>query len=55
MGLGDQSNQFEAIRFLSTYAEKTIEALSEFAITYNINIIAGSIPVMEDEKLLNKA
>ena len=55
MGLGDQSNQFEAIRFLSTFANRTIEAISEFAITYNINIIAGSIPVMEGDKLLNKA
>lgn len=55
MGLGDQSNQFEAIRFLSTFATRTIEALSDFAITYNINIIAGSIPVMEGERLLNRA
>ncbi|GGG52764.1 hydrolase [Pseudohongiella nitratireducens] len=55
MGLGDQGNQFEAIRFLSTFAERTIESLSEFAITYNINIIAGSIPVTEGELLLNRA
>ena len=55
MGLGDQGNQFEAIRFLSTFAERTIESLSEFAITYNINIIAGSIPVTEGDLLLNRA
>lgn len=55
MGLGDQSNQFEAIRFLSTFAARSIEALSELAITYNINIIAGSIPVMEGDNLYNKA
>lgn len=55
MGLGDQSNQFEAIRFLSTFAARTLEALSELAITYNINIIAGSIPVMEGDNLYNKA
>ncbi|MDT8429607.1 MAG: nitrilase-related carbon-nitrogen hydrolase, partial [Pseudomonadales bacterium] len=55
MGLDEHKNQFDAIRFLSTFAERTIEALSEFAITYNINIIAGSIPEMEGEVLYNKA
>ncbi len=55
MGLGDQKNQFDAIRFLSTFATRSVEALSELAITYNINIIAGSIPVMEEDVLYNKA
>lgn len=55
MGLGDQKNQFEAIRFLATFAERSVEALSEFAITYNINIIAGSIPELEGDVLYNKA
>lgn len=55
MGLGDQKNQFEAIRFLAQFADRTVEALSEFAITYNINIIAGSIPEMEGDYLYNKA
>lgn len=55
MGMGDQTNQFEAIRFLSTFAERSIESLSQFAVTYNINIIAGSIPVMEGEVLYNNA
>ncbi len=55
MGLGDQQNQFDAIRFLAQFAERTVEALSEFALTYNINIIAGSIPEMEGDTLYNKA
>jgi len=55
MGLGDQKSQFDAIRFLAQFAERTIESLSEFAVTYNINIIAGSIPEMEDDVLYNKA
>lgn len=55
MGMGDQTNQFEAIRFLSTFAERSIESLSQFAVTYNINIIAGSIPVMEGDVLYNSA
>lgn len=55
MGLGDQSNQHQAIRFLATYADKTIEAMSNFAVTYNINIIAGSIPELIDGVLYNNA
>lgn len=55
MGLGDQHNQYEAIRFLAGFAERTVESLTQFALTYNINIIAGSLPVMEGEELYNKA
>lgn len=46
MGIGDQDNQYDAIRFLATYAERIVEAISQFAVTYNINIIAGSMPAM---------
>ncbi len=53
MGLGNQENQYEAIRFLAGYAEKTIEAISGFAVAYNINIISGSIPVLEGDTLYN--
>jgi predicted amidohydrolase/GNAT superfamily N-acetyltransferase len=55
MGLGDQSNQHQAIRFLATYADQTIDAMSQFAVTYNINIIAGSIPELEGDVLHNNA
>lgn len=55
MGLGDQSNQFEAIRFLATFADRSIEAMAQFAVSYNINLIAGSIPVMVGDKLQNHA
>ena len=55
MGMGKQDNQFDAIRFLSTYADRSIEALSQFAVTYNINIIAGSIPAMSGDTLYNNA
>jgi predicted amidohydrolase/GNAT superfamily N-acetyltransferase len=55
MGIGEQDNQFDAIRFLATYADRTVEALSNFAVTYNINIIAGSIPVMSENILYNNA
>ena len=55
MSLGDQANQYEAIRFLAGFAEKTIEAISGFAVSYNINIIAGSIPELDGETLYNNA
>lgn len=55
MSLGDQSNQYEAIRFLASFAERTIEAISDFAVSYNINIIAGSIPELKGTDLLNNA
>lgn len=55
MGMGDQHNQFEAIRFLATFADRITEALSHFAVTYNINIIAGSMPAMESDVLYNNA
>jgi predicted amidohydrolase/ribosomal protein S18 acetylase RimI-like enzyme len=55
MSLGDQEHQFEAIRFLATFADRTLESLSNFAVTYNINIIAGSIPVLKDGMLYNNA
>jgi len=55
MGLGEQQSQFEAIRFIATFAERTIEALSQLAVSYNINIIAGSIPEMEGSTLCNNA
>lgn len=55
MGLGDEENQFEAIRFLATYADRIIDSLSQFAVTYNINIIAGSIPAIDNDTLYNSA
>jgi predicted amidohydrolase len=55
MGMGDQENQYEAIRFLATFANRIVDALSQFAVTYNINIIAGSMPAMEDDILYNNA
>src|SRR5690606_39353122 len=33
----------------------SLEALSHFAVTYNINLIAGSLPVLEGDTLYNNA
>lgn len=51
MGLTDQSDQVAAIRFLATFTERFKQELSRMAVSYNINIVAGSmIEVHEDEE-----
>ncbi|ODC03442.1 hydrolase [Terasakiispira papahanaumokuakeensis] len=56
MGLTDQSDQVEAIKFLGTFTERFISELTRMAVNYNINIIAGSlIEEGEDGRLYNVA
>ncbi|WP_233546019.1 carbon-nitrogen hydrolase family protein [Salinibius halmophilus] len=56
MGIDEnQHNQYDAIRYLAQYAERTIEAISNFAVVYNVNIIAGSIPELDGDTLYNNA
>ena len=43
----------EAIRELAKHTEDIVKKFSEFSISYNINIITGSMPEMRDGKLLN--
>ena len=43
----------EAIRELSKYTDEIHQKFKEFAVSYNINIITGSMPYMEDEKIYN--
>ncbi|TVR74613.1 MAG: GNAT family N-acetyltransferase [Marinilabiliales bacterium] len=45
----------DAIRALANYSEPIRSKFVEFAISYNVNIICGSLPVYEDEKLYNVA
>lgn len=55
MGLSDnQSSSVEAIRFLASFTDAIKQRMAEMAVTYNINIIAGSLPVIADnEKVYN--
>ncbi|WP_026375967.1 bifunctional GNAT family N-acetyltransferase/carbon-nitrogen hydrolase family protein [Aestuariibacter salexigens] len=55
MGLCDQTSSLEAIRHLATYTEKIVTEMSSLAVSYNINIIAGSMPLIEDGQLFNVA
>ncbi len=59
MGLQDraaQQDQLAAIRFLAGFTERFRTELSRMAVSYNINIVAGSmIEVGEDDHLYNVA
>jgi len=43
----------EAIRRLATYTQKIVEKFSELSISYNINIITGSMPEIKGDRLYN--
>ncbi len=43
----------QAIRALAEYTEPLRQKFVEFAISYNVNIISGSMPMIEDGKLYN--
>jgi len=43
----------QSIRALASYTESIKSKFKQFAITYNVNIIGGSMPVVEREKIYN--
>ncbi len=45
----------DAIKALAGYTQEILDAASKLAVTYNINIIAGSMPVIENGDLYNVA
>ncbi len=45
----------EAIKSMTAYTDRYVEAMSDLAISYNINIIGGSHPSLVDNKLKNIA
>jgi predicted amidohydrolase len=53
MGLGDQKTSANAIRTLAEYTDRLRDELAHLAVTYNINIVAGSMPRYEGEHLYN--
>ncbi|MDO5510090.1 MAG: bifunctional GNAT family N-acetyltransferase/carbon-nitrogen hydrolase family protein [Weeksellaceae bacterium] len=46
-------SEAQAIRELAKYTERIKNRMSELSVQYNINIIAGSMPEMENETLYN--
>jgi predicted amidohydrolase/ribosomal protein S18 acetylase RimI-like enzyme len=46
-------SEAEAMRKLAEYTEPLHQRFMEFAVSYNINIITGSMPLVENDKLYN--
>lgn len=55
MGLKADLSSIDAIRFLAEFSRDIKNAISDMAVSYNINIIAGSMPVIEDGNVYNVA
>lgn len=53
MGLKDHASKTDAIRFMADFTELFRTEMSRMAVSYNINIIAGSMPLLEDDRLFN--
>lgn len=55
MGLEHHETSLDAIKSLAQFTDEIVEEISRLAVSYNISIIAGSMPVLEDGKLYNVA
>jgi len=55
MGIENYKTSLDAVKALAAHSDKIIESISKLAVTYNINIIAGSVPIIEDGELYNVA
>lgn len=55
MGIDTHQNSIDSVKALAEFSEEILESISKLAVSYNINIIAGSMPVMEDGELFNVA
>jgi len=53
MGLMPQATPADAIRELALYTAPVCDAMRKLALSYNINIVAGSMPVYENSELYN--
>ncbi|MDA3950015.1 MAG: bifunctional GNAT family N-acetyltransferase/carbon-nitrogen hydrolase family protein [Spirochaeta sp.] len=55
MGIGDQATSITAVRALAEYTPAIRDALSHMAVTYNINIVGGSMPAWDQGEMYNVA
>ncbi|MCB0410029.1 MAG: bifunctional GNAT family N-acetyltransferase/carbon-nitrogen hydrolase family protein [Flavobacteriales bacterium] len=53
MAENNHLSEHEAIRELAKHTEEIVKRFSELAISYNINIITGSMPEIRNERLYN--
>ncbi|MNE16915.1 Carbon-nitrogen hydrolase [compost metagenome] len=45
--------EMEAMRKLAEQTEEIVERIQQYALSYNVNIISGSMPIIENNKLYN--
>ncbi|EDM38173.1 Nitrilase/cyanide hydratase and apolipoprotein N-acyltransferase [Pedobacter sp. BAL39] len=45
--------EMEAMRMLAGKTEEIVHKIQEYAVSYNVNIISGSMPIIENNKLYN--
>lgn len=55
MGLQTHQSAVDAVRFLAEFTDEIRDAISKLAVSYNINVVAGSMPLIEDNELYNVA
>ena len=55
MGLSESDLAIDAIWHLAEYTEQILAEVSRLSVSYNINIVAGSMPIVEDGELYNVA
>lgn len=55
LNLVEGESPVESMRRLADFTVPIIEAMSKLAVSYNINIVAGSLPVVENDQLYNVA
>lgn len=55
VGLKPELSSIDAMWELASHTQEIIDAISRMAIAYNINIIAGSMPLVENNALYNVA
>lgn len=55
MGVSNADSPAVAIRHLAEHTARIRDAMAAMAVAYNINIIAGSMPELVDEKIMNVA
>jgi predicted amidohydrolase/ribosomal protein S18 acetylase RimI-like enzyme len=53
MASDNELNEADAIRKLATFTKEIVNRFAQLAVTYNINIITGSMPEIVNEKLRN--
>jgi len=53
MGAFNNMDSQHAIRELAGFTQPIVEAMSKMAVSYNVNIIAGSMPEVQDDKVYN--